>query len=359
MLKQRIVCILMTLVLILCAAPAVFADELSDQQAKVTELQTKVNETNQRVNELNSQIAQKTQEIEQTQTELDAAEARRAGQQTALEQRLRAMYMYGNDGYIEMIFSSKSFDEIITYTDVSADIIEADRKTQTDLTDTKKEIAEKEQKLKDDKAAIEQAKAESEAVQLNLSTELAQNKALVEETLQKLAAEDPNFSQSAYYNSGEAGYVLGSNSDSGWVWPIDASATNAFMITSLMGTRSSPGGVGSTDHGGTDIAAKNGSIVVAVQDAVVSSAGVNSGYGNCVVLTTTDGYTVYYGHLSSIGCYQGQSVSKGQSLGNVGSTGWSTGPHLHFEVRLGNSKINGLSFYGNDVLARLTYNLDA
>ena len=153
--------------------------------------------------------------------------------------------------------------------------------------------------------------------------------------------------------------MLGSNSDSGWVWPIDASATNAFMITSLMGTRSSPGGVGSTDHGGTDIAAKNGSIVVAVQDAVVSSAGVNSGYGNCVVLTTTDGYTVYYGHLSSIGCYQGQSVSKGQSLGNVGSTGWSTGPHLHFEVRLGNSKINGLSFYGNDVLARLTYNLDA
>ena len=137
MLKQRIVCILMTLVLILCAAPAVFADELSDQQAKVTELQTKV--------------------IEQTQTELDAAEARRAGQQTALEQRLRAMYMYGNDGYIEMIFSSKSFDEIITYTDVSADIIEADRKTQTDLTDTKNEIAEKEQKLKDDKAAIEQA----------------------------------------------------------------------------------------------------------------------------------------------------------------------------------------------------------
>ena len=359
MLKLRIVCIVMTLVLILCAAPAVFADELSDQQAKVTELQTRVNETNQRVNELNSQIAQKTQEIEQTQTELDAAEARRAGQQTALEQRLRAMYMYGNDGYIEMIFSSKSFEEIITYTDVSADIINADRKTQTDLTDTKNEIAEKEQKLKADKAAIEQAKAESEAAQQELSDELAQNKVIVEEMLQKLAAEDNTFSEAAYVESGSAGSILGSNSDSGWVWPVDASAANAFLITSLMGTRDSPGGVGSTDHGGTDIAAQRDSIVVAVQDAVVSSAGVNSGYGNCVVLTTIDGYTVYFAHLSNINVSSGQTVTKGETIGTVGSTGWSTGAHLHFEVRLGNSKINGLSFYGNDVLARLTYNLDA
>ena len=77
------------------------------------------------------------------------------------------------------------------------------------------------------------------------------------------------------------------------------------------------------------------------------------------MIDTVDGYRIVYGHLASIGVSSGSWVSAGQSVGLVGSTGWSTGAHLHFEVRSGDSKINGLQFYGNDILSRLSYALDA
>lgn len=147
---------------------------------------------------------------------------------------------------------------------------------------------------------------------------------------------------------------------SGWVWPVDKTAKGAFLITSTMGTRDNPFGSGTDNHEGTDIGAVYGSKALACQNGTVTQSGANGGYGNSVTIKTTDGYSVIYGHLSKTLVNVGDEVIAGQNIGLVGSTGKSTGPHLHFEIR--NSKgtlVNGLTMYPSSILKMLTYRLNA
>lgn len=151
-------------------------------------------------------------------------------------------------------------------------------------------------------------------------------------------------------------------SDIGWIWPLDPNGQGAFIITSLMGNRESPGGIGSTDHGGTDIGAFYGVPILAVQDGRVEIANIYGGYGNCVKIDhgkLEDGniYQTLYGHMSKINVKSGNSVKKGEVIGYVGSTGWSTGPHLHFEVIKNKKKVNGLSMYNKKILDKLVFQL--
>ena len=125
----------------------------------------------------------------------------------------------------------------------------------------------------------------------------------------------------------------------GYIWPVDSR-----YITSTVGGRNSPGGVGSTNHKGTDIgrvgytspvyAAKAGTVIIAQR---------SSSYGNYVVISHGVGNTTLYAHMSSIKVSVGTYVKQGQTIGITGSTGHSTGPHLHFEVVENNVRINPLS----------------
>lgn len=178
-------------------------------------------------------------------------------------------------------------------------------------------------------------------------------------TIKMLSLNETNFSEqldSEDVINGVGGSQLG------WIWPLDPNGYGSFIITSLMGTRESPGGIGSTDHGGTDIGAAHGVAILAAQDGIVEVANSYGGYGNAVRINhgiQSDGkdYQTLYGHMSVIACSVGQSVKKGQIIGYVGSTGWSTGPHLHYEVICNGSKINGLSMYDQTIIDKLIYYL--
>jgi len=114
------------------------------------------------------------------------------------------------------------------------------------------------------------------------------------------------------------------------IWPVEGEATDAF------GVRGNPFGGGSSEyHSGKDISAPKGTPVVAPADGTVVQAGWQSGYGNLVTLDHGNGLTTRYGHLSKVEVVAGQEVTRGAQLGLVGSTGRSTGPHLHYEVRIG------------------------
>jgi murein DD-endopeptidase MepM/ murein hydrolase activator NlpD len=133
----------------------------------------------------------------------------------------------------------------------------------------------------------------------------------------------------------------------GYIWPVDS-----HYITSTFGGRASPGGIGSTNHKGVDIgrvgytttvhAAKAGTVIVAQR---------SSSYGNYVVISHGSGNTTLYGHMSSLKVSSGTYVNQGDAIGITGSTGHSTGPHLHFEISENGVRINPLNYLTGYTLA--------
>lgn len=123
------------------------------------------------------------------------------------------------------------------------------------------------------------------------------------------------------------------------IWPAEGETTDSF------GFRSNPFGGGSSEfHPGQDIAAPRGTPVIATADGVVVKADWQNGYGQTVVIDHGNGLTTRYGHLSKIEVTQGQEIKRGEELGQIGSTGRSTGPHLHYEVRIGDVAVSPLHY---------------
>lgn len=133
----------------------------------------------------------------------------------------------------------------------------------------------------------------------------------------------------------------------GMVWPADSTD-----ITSWFGNRPYPGAGGSTNHGGLDIGAAMGSNVYAALGGIVTSSGWNGGYGNAITIDHGNGLSTLYGHMSQLIAGVGQMVAPGQVIGLVGSTGNSTGPHLHFETLLNGGRVDPATFFGFSVGSR-------
>ena len=151
-------------------------------------------------------------------------------------------------------------------------------------------------------------------------------------------------------SAGATGYTGGTVTGSGnFIWPVSCT-----YITSCVGNRYHPISGEWKYHSGMDIGCQYGDSIWASDGGTVCIAGVNGGYGNCVMIDHGNGYYTLYGHMSSIACSVNQTVTQGQVIGYVGSTGYSTGPHLHFEIRSGSSCLDFASWFSG-----LTYSPDS
>jgi len=371
MIKRRIVTALLTGIIALSVVIApVNAASLSDQLAEsnqkqadaqyqvdmtqntIAGIETEIGKANDEMNRiggvidgLNGEIATLEANIVQTQQELDVAEAKRLEQEAAMNERVRAMYMYGNGSMLEFLFSSSDFADFVTKVDMSRYIVESDKEALTALEETKRIIDEKKKSIEADRLATVSKKTEQETA-LNQQQEvkaqkdqlLAQNQAILGEAQAKLDAESAEaanlqsqiqamVAQENAANSGAGGSTTGGSTSfvpsGSYQWPCGG------PITSPFGPRTDPY---TGYHEGVDIGASTGTPVLAMGNAQVLSAGWNGGYGNCVIIDMGNGLQAYYGHLSAISVSAGQTVNEGDLLGAVGSTGNSTGPHLHFGV---------------------------
>ena len=158
-----------------------------------------------------------------------------------------------------------------------------------------------------------------------------------EEAARRAAAEAA--ARAANRGAGLAGEAPAADSSGGpFSWPV------AGPITSPFGSRADPYGSGASDfHPGIDIGAPMGATVTAAADGQVIFAGWYGGYGNAVIIDHGGNVSTLYGHMSQLFVSEHQSVQRGQAIGAVGSTGHSTGPHLHFEVRVNGSPTDPLS----------------
>lgn len=363
-------------------------NDLTSQKARfITRklaLDNKIEINRQMIELIGEQIEIYDEIITEKQAELDKALEKETAQTELLRSRIRAMEENSTYSYASFIFDSSSVTELLSRIGDVNDIMHYDKTLEEEYMAAREDV-------ESIKKSYEEARHEQELLQKELDTKqaeldaqveaaytmiadietlsddaqaeydaIAEEEAKAEETLQeairKRAAEQAKYNQNNNSNNGGGGNSGGSGGNSGGggssgggsatslsnlQWPVPSCT----LITSRFGYRVAPTTGASTYHGGLDIGAGMGASIVAAGAGDVIYAGANGGYGNCVMIDHGNGVVTVYAHMSSIGVSYGQYVTAGQYVGAVGSTGVSTGPHCHFEIRINGAQTDPAAYF--------------
>lgn len=362
-------------------------NDLTSQKARfITRklaLDNKIEINRQMIELIGEQIEIYDEIIAEKQAELDKALEKETAQTELLRSRIRAMEENSTYSYASFIFDSSSVTELLSRIGDVNDIMHYDKTLEEEYMAAREDV-------ESIKKSYEEARHEQELLQKELDTKqaeldaqveaaytmiadietlsddaqaeydaIAEEEAKAEETLQKAirkrAAEQAKYNQNNNSNNGGGGNSGGSGGNSGGGSSGGGSATSlsnlqwpvpsCTLITSRFGYRVAPTTGASTYHGGLDIGAGMGASIVAAGAGDVIYAGANGGYGNCVMIDHGNGVVTVYAHMSSIGVSYGQYVTAGQYVGAVGSTGVSTGPHCHFEIRINGAQTDPAAYF--------------
>lgn len=353
--------------------------------SKVQVLDEKIAVTREKISSLNDDIKEKQDAYDKGLSEVE-------DQFDALANRLRILYMSGNATDLEIIFGAKDFSDLIDKMELVKSLANSDKEliseiqTKLDELSTKKEALEADKKdletqqasLKSDQDefnklisdndeilknlyasnseaqnSLESAALQSDEIEAKISQYYAAQKAAAEhaaQVSQSSSSSSSGSSSSGSSSSGSSSVIVPSGSGFAWPTPGFVSRSSEWFEDREV-----------YNHGGIDIAGAGimGTPVVAAADGTVVatnsscthnwgksySCGCGGGYGNYVMISHAGGKMTVYGHLTSLTVSSGQSVSRGQVIGYVGSTGNSTGPHLHYECRLNGVRYNPMSEY--------------
>lgn len=322
----------------------------SDLASQMLDLEKKIQSMQDSINQLDAAISEGEAKLTTLEAELKEAEDKVQVQNDSLGSRLRNMYKNGTIGFVDVLLDSGSFTEFLTNLDMVEKVYSSDKEVLTGLQDAydeidkkKKEVEKLQTELNESKKVAESEKSTLEASKATVEKQKAEISASNTETqkmLDSLKADAAAMSQNAVENgssSSDSSYTGGA-----MAWPVPSVGTS--NITSIFGWRTHPiFGVG-RGHTGVDIGASYGSSVVAANPGRVIYAGWYGGYGNCVQIDHGGGVVTLYGHNSSLNVSVGQQVSRGQTIAYIGSTGYSTGPHCHFEVILDGVQVDPLDY---------------
>ena len=316
--------------------------DISDQEALKSALQEDIDTVQAQIDIYNGQLTR----VENRLSEIEAEKTEKQNSLEATKQtfmtRLRAMYVSGDNSMLNILISANDFGDFLYRDQLLSSVATHDNAVMEQLKEDIKAVEELENEANAEKEEIKAIKSEVDAKREELGNRMKElnsvisglegQKSDLEDQLDEYSAAIDEFeakiqAEAQKNNSSSGSYVSGSPNSGGWVWPCPG----YYYISSYVGPR-----WGRT-HNGIDIAGSNiyGKPIVATRGGTVIDAGWNSGgYGNYVMINHGDGFITVYGHMSSVAAYTGQSVSAGQLIGYVGNSGRSTGPHLHFEVRL-------------------------
>lgn len=296
-----------------------------------------------KMKDLQAQIETTQAEIEKTGKKIEKKKKEIAKQEEDLGNRLTAMYKTGTVGYVDVILSSEGITDLISNLGMVQQILESDQDLLKSLEEEHKKLKKLEQKLEDQKIQLEADKEYTAELKKKYQKEADEWHAKEEQ----LRAESAALAAEAARNGGNAEELIknngGSIDTSNYAWPTKS----PWQITSEYGWRICPFH-GREFHDGLDIclySGTNGSPVYAANDGIITRASWYGGYGNCIILSMGGGYSALYAHLSGYNCKNGNFVQKGQVLGYIGSTGNSTGPHLHYMIFKNGSSISPWSLY--------------
>ncbi len=324
--------------------------EKKDLERYVTELDSQLQIIQDNIARLNEQIAQKEAEIEETQAELKKARETEAAQYAAMVERIQIMYEKGESTYLQMLFSGDSLAEIMNQVEYMEQISAYDRQQLDDFILNRQLIEVTEQQLLTDKALLDESKAavlsEEAAMEdliadkeqtilaregdiANKERAIAEYEADIREQDEIVEALEAAIAAEKKRIMEENGVVL---SYDGGVFKFPVATYT--RISSDYGMRMHPTLGVEKFHNGVDLAAPTGTDIYAAYDGKVAAAAYNSSMGNYVMIDHGDNLYTIYMHASALYVSAGDIVVRGETIAAVGSTGRSTGPHLHFGVRL-------------------------
>ena len=345
----------------------------SDTAAYVKELDRNLSALAGELTKLEGDISQKEEQIEEAKVELETAKITENRQYEDMKLRIQYMYENGQTGLLESMMQSESIAELLNRAEYASQITSYDRKMLEEYRKTRQEVALKEEALKTEHQELLTLQDSTKAKQSSVKTLMASKEAELASYETKIAsaqgeidqynadikaqeehmarveaeirrkeeearkAEEARRAEEAKKNQSSAGgdsTVKKGNTN--FIWPCPASG----RISSAFGDRSSPTEGASTNHKGIDIPAPSGSSIVAAADGkgVISTYSYSA--GNYIMIDHGGGLTTVYMHCSQLLVKEGETVKQGQTIAKVGSTGYSTGPHLHFGVRSGGSYVN-------------------
>ncbi len=344
-----------------------------DQQIKL--LAEEIDNTNAQIQSYNLLISTK-------QTELDEAQTRQEDLNEKYLLRLRTMEESGEVQYWSVIFKAKSFSDLLDRINMISEIAAADQAMMEQLEAVSKEIAaaqaelaEEKGKLQEQKDALAEAQTALDAKRVEedallrelaedkealaamaekydadaaaVSDQIAQKEKEYTEALKKEEEERRQQEAANSGNSGNSGSSGGSGnsggsapSSSGWARPV-----SSLIVTCPYGYRTHPvTGQLNNFHNGVDLGMPQGSPIYATRSGTVTTAHYSNSWGYQVVINHGDGFSSMYAHMTHYIVSVGQHVEQGQVIGYVGSTGWSTGPHLHFTIYYNGGTVNPMGY---------------
>ena len=252
-----------------------------------------------------------------------------------LQKRVRDIYINGQISYVDVLFGAKDFSDLMTRMDILKRIIKHDYDLIMKVKQEKEIVVTARAQLEKDKAEAEKLVADADAKRAAVEEKEAEQQDLLDKAIydrdtseqayeELMAASEEVASMIRRSNMTYSGAPAGAG---GMIWPLDGPVTSEF------GWRTHPIFGTARFHSGLDIGGDYGLPIYAAASGTVIHAGWISGYGNTVIIDHGGGVTTLYGHNDSLNVGVGQTVSQGQVIAMCGSTGNSTGPHCHFEVR--------------------------
>ena len=333
-------------------------DSKGDIESKVTELNQQLIDISARITDLENQLTAKSEDIQETKDELAGAKEREAQQYADMKVRIQFMYENGQNSYLEALLSSRNISEFLNSADYIAQIQSYDRQKLTEYQDTVESIVNLEAQLEQEytdlealKSTVESNKATVAAMMRQKESELADISGDIEDAQSdadyyaaEIQAQEELIAaiKRAEAEKAAAGVEEHPYTGGAFRWPCPSST----RVTSDYGTRVSPMSGASSNHKGIDIGASAGADIIAAADGTVTAASYSSAAGNYVMIDHGGGLYTVYMHASSLLVSPGQTVSAGDVIAKVGSTGISTGSHLHFGVSLNGSYVSPWSYLG-------------
>lgn len=336
--------------------------EKADLQGYVVALDSDLAEIQARISELNGKIAVKESEIQETEEELEAAVLKQDEQYAVMKMRIQMMYEQSDNYYLEMIVGAESFGDLLNRLDYIKEVSEYDERklqeymllrqyveTCKEELDAEKEVLDAaKESVEQEEASMEQLISDKEAEIVAKQSDIGSKTAAIEEYEADIRAQNELIASLEAAVAAERKRLA---EESGKKLTYDGGmfafpAPSYTRVSDDYGERIHPI-LGVTQfHNGVDLAAPNGSPILAAYDGEVVAASYSGSMGNYVMIDHGDSLYTVYMHASALYVSKGDLVTKGEQIAAVGSTGRSTGPHLHFSVRKNGSYVSPWGYLG-------------